>query len=540
MLNKFYPLFLFLLLFFVGCSNEEEDVFASLTKSNDPKYSLSYEGLNFYKENLKNSSYRLPQLSDNDFNGLSEAKKLRVADKLLSTLFFGYSLYDLKTMINSGDFLTQISQKIETTTNDIASLESEILNEEKYSRYRYSQQEAIDILARFYIAPHLDRYFFDNWLAYILTQTIMFSPAYELDSSHSPNIERVYNRIVGLLEDDATMGYISYTHMMSEDNWRRFRSPEDNGREMLEIFLLDQRDSSVPKAAQALQNWSLNRDNDTLVVSLNENREPIELFGVTIYNGDDFYREMVKSDDFTRGVSSRLVDFFFGETQKKESIVDALVASNPQTFQDIVLQILFSKEYLLHTSRAKSAEETFFALTKRIDYRVNEKSFRDFKSDLEAMHQASMKYKLGKLTRVPLDTLSFASYHKMMRSDLLLRHSDEEYKEDYSSWRRLGWSDAFIANENFMYDPSEVKLSLDSLINYLFQSVVSRSATVDELALFENLMLTTRDGATILDAPFRMFYETKAEEYKRNIVFTVLDYLSRLENLYLYEELEDE
>jgi hypothetical protein len=45
------------------------------------------------------------------------------------------------------------------------------------------------------------------------------------------------------LNDDVGMRYSTYLHMTSSDNWRRFRSPEDNGREMLEIYTLDFNDT---------------------------------------------------------------------------------------------------------------------------------------------------------------------------------------------------------------------------------------------------------------------------------------------------------
>jgi len=83
------------------------------------------------------------------------------------------------------------------------------------------------------------------------------------------------------LQDDSTMAYSTYLHMISSDNWRRFRSPEDNGREMMEIYTLMFDDSKVPIAGKALQNWKLDRDNDTLVIGLNENTQELSLFNTT-------------------------------------------------------------------------------------------------------------------------------------------------------------------------------------------------------------------------------------------------------------------
>ena len=417
---------LFISLFITNCggggSSSSTTNSGTQTIVNDDFNQEEYKGLVFYPKSLSASDYSLSQLSNAEFNSLTDTQKHQVADKLLSTLFFGYPLHELQLKIDSGTFIDDIISGLNEESTDRAWLENHILDEEKFRQVDYNEQEAVDILARFYAMEDLDSYFLKNWIAYILTQTIMFSPAYELDSTHTPNIARVYNRIVMMLNVDSGMRYITYVHMSSEDNWRRFRSPEDNGREMMEIFTLDMDDSHVPIAGKALQNWKLDRDSDTLVVSLNQNTQPLSLFGTTIYTGDDFYREMAKSDLFTKGVTRRLVDFFFpnATVSKRSQITTRLVSSNPETWQDILLQIVFSEEYLLHRSRAKSAEELFFSLAKKTEFKHRTYTFHEFKDALEDMHQASMKYKLGKLKRVPLDTLSFANYHKYISERMLL------------------------------------------------------------------------------------------------------------------------
>jgi hypothetical protein len=397
----------------------------------------------------------------------------------------------------------------------------------------------------------LDSYFLKNWVAYILTQTIMFSPAYELESTHTPNIARVYNRLVTMLNVDSGMRYISYVHMMSEDNWRRFRSPEDNGREMLEIFTLDMDDFHVPIAGKALQNWKLDRESDTLVVSLNQNRKPLKLFGKTIYNGDDFYREMAKSDLFTKGVTTRLVSFFFPNTSstKKTQITNSILSSKPETWQDILLQIVFSEEYLLHSTRAKSAEELFFSMAKKIDFKHRSGTLHEFKDALEEMHQASMKYKLGKLKRVPLDTLSFANYHKYIRERMLLRKSNPEANVDYDAWNRQGWSEDFVANTNYTLDEENAITSLESFIQYLFKATISRDANTEEMRMFKEHMLRDKSDTNttqVLDYSFDLLttrddaqeQSERRESRKRDIAIIVLDYISRLAETYTLREVK--
>ncbi len=526
---------------------KDEPQTQKIPKLKEPdKYDLEYKELSFYEKVKPYSEYKLELLSDSDFNSLSEENKLQVANKLLETLFFGYEYNMLQQKIDSGNFISTLKDNLNKNISNNEEIEEILADREKfyYTTSDYVPLETNKILSRFYVMQNLDNHFLKHWISYILTQTIMFSPAQELDSSQMPNIASVYNRIFTSLKDEEGMRYMTYIHMMSEDNWRRFRSPEDNGREMFELYLNDLDDNKVPLAARALQNWRLDRRSFTLVVGLNVNTKPIELFDTTIYSGDDFYRELVKSDKFAKGVTIRLVDFFFpnANSSKKSTIADTIVSSSPETWQDILLQIIFSKEYLIHTNRAKSAEESFFSLTKKIDYQHFRHTFNTFRGELEKMGQASMKYKLGKLDRVPLDTLSFVTYHTYIRNRVLLLASNSDYKDDYSSWSRRGWGSSFVDNKNFTFDESDEVKSLESFVNHIFLSTLSRKAYKKELDLFKNHMLKDAE----LTYPFDMFYSSEDKQreldrrlsYKKNIALVVLNYISRLDSLYLFKEVK--
>lgn len=533
---KKFSLLLITALLFVGCGSSAPQDNVNTIPDDGTKYSLTYKGLRFYAKDLSPSSYKLAQVDDKTFNALSEEKKLLIADKLLSTLFFGYPLPELKERINSGTFISSIQAQLKESKNNIDEIETYIRNSDFFFHADYANDEVINILARFYAMDDLDSYYLENWISYILTQTIMFSPAYELESSHEPNTERVYNAMVRNLQEDATMAYSTYLHMVSSDNWRRFRSPEDNGREMMEIYTLMFDDSKVPIAGKALQNWKLDRDNDTLVIGLNENKEELSLFNTTIINGDDFYRELAKSKDFQKGVSSRLVDFFFttDSTNTKNSIIKDIVASNPQNWQDVLLQLVFSKAYLFESTRAKSAEETFYSLAKKMEYKHYQNTFRNFSNALEEMHQASMKYKLGKLKRVPLDTLSFISYHKFIRENMMLRYVNPKKLNNFKDWDSHGWKPSFISESRFNLSQNDPKSTLDSLVNYLFESTISRKPKAEELAIFEKHMLVTEDGVLEYVSGFNLI-----ETSERNNASTlILDYISRLGELYYYKKVQ--
>jgi len=530
----------------VGCDGDKSgsNIIENNTTQQNEQTPYSYKGLQFYYENLTPDSYKLEQLSDSEFNSLSKTQKLQVANNLLESLFFGYGFKDLETKIDSGSFLSDIRASLEEDSIDRGALESYILDSNNFVQYRdktWARAQVLTILSRFYAMDKLDRYYLDNYIAYILTQTIMFSPAYELSSTHMPDISRVYNRIVNMLDINSGMRYITYVHMMSEDNWRRFRSPEDNGREMLEIFTLDTKDSDVPLAAKALQNWRLNSDSDTLEVGLNKNTTPIKLFNTTIYTGEDFYRELVKSNSFTYGATKRLVDFFFPlkSKAKKDEIIKSIVSSNPQKWEDIILQILFSKEYLLHNKRALSAEELFYSMAKKLKFRVKRDGFYSFRGKLSNMNQASMKYKLGKLKRVPLDSFSFATYHKFIREYLFLNIAElQESNKD--SWRYDGWSEKILETSNFTLDETNHKAALRSFIKYLFLATIAREPNESEYTLFSSHMLNDgefRDDFNILTRRDKNEEEERAKR-RKNIALIVFDYISRLESTYMQKEVK--
>jgi len=297
----------------------------------------------------------------------------------------------------------------------------------------------------------------------------------------------------------------------------------------------------LPLAGKALQNWKLNTDNDTLEVGLNYNTTPIHLFGTTIYTGEDFYRELAKSNAFINGATKRLVDFFFPlkSGAQKEKIVQTIVASKPEKWQDILKQILFSKEYLLHNKRPLSAEERFYSFAKKFNFKVRRDAFSYFKDYLTNMHQAAMRYKLGKLNRVPLDSISFAYYSKFVREYLFLNRAyDGETNRD--SWQYDGWNSNFIDTSNFKIVEQNATATLTNFVNYIFNATISRDATSDEIALFKGHMLKDGNFKNEFNMLTRRDTDEEKERFNRrvNIAITVMDYISRLEETYMQKEVK--
>jgi hypothetical protein len=526
-------------LFFLGCQGgggeESSSIDTPSTPSsptqNESKYTYTYDGMPLYARHMSVNHYKLEPLTDSEFNALDDAAKIKVADKLLSTLYFGMPYEQLRTLIDSGTFISSIQTMIHSNKNDMAAVEARLQDsgqedeqEFYFSSWPDGSEEISRILARFYVMEHLDQNYIDHWSAYVLTSTIMFSPAYELASSHAENIERVYSALVRNQRDEYSVQYSTFSHMISDDNWRRFRSPEDNGREMMEIYLLDFDDAHVPIAGKALQNWKLDRDNDTLVVSLNENTTPLQLFGTSIQNGYDFYRALTMSKAFLPGITQRLVALYFPKfnANAQAQIVSKIVASNPKTWQDILLQIALSKSYLLDSEKLKSAEELFFSLSKKIYFQHRRRFFSQFATALSNMNQAPMKYKLGKYSEVPLDTQSFLTYHKAMRESVLIRY--------HNTWSS-GWLAEKLIPDTIFEGISayEHEAMLERLMEHLFLSTLSRYPTEEEKAFFKGHMLN--EGEYVY--AFELFRNGDDPlSGRKNATVSIFDYISRLAELY--------
>ena len=530
----------------------------------DGKYSSEDHGLSVYIENKPSNEYQLQQLTDTSFNSLSKQNQYKVADKLLSTLFFGYPRDELKQRIDSGHFISEIQQQFLVSSNDMGEVEVKINDENRY--YQSERRPDVKILSRFYEMFKLDKSYLDHWTSYILAQTILFSPAAELSSVANPDAFGVYNRLYTLQEQEAGMRYAAFIHMQSDENWRRFRSPEDNGREMLEIYALDEDDGNVPIAAQALQNWHLNRDKDTLVIGLNKNTEPLTLLDeMQFTTGVDFYAALAKSNAFTKGVTTRLVDFLFADTNdaKKEELVDSIVSSNPETWHDILLQILFSEDYLLHSSRVKSIEEVSFSLMKKLSYNTYSSSFRKLSDEMKKMGQLSMSYKLGKSNRVPLDNISFGTYQKYIRDQIFRTwsrdatlswnpnrvddtHNSAYFMSHFDRYERRGISSKhFMSADQYEVVEDDDALTVTNYIKYLFNAVLSRDVKTDELKmLMDHIEGVSGSSPQWFHDNLNYLSDDKDyQEYVRyggryNIQYFVFEYMLRLDELYFFKGVE--
>lgn len=471
-------------------------------------------------------------ISSAEFNSLPVVQKYAITNNLLATLYRGVPAQQYFNLSSGTSVLTlrqgasnidALRQALETALPDSAPYLA------RANAYTYFTEAAPHANTKYYstrpmVLPQaalfelpLSRDYFHRWMAYVLMNSILFSPALELESVRSPAVSNIYDSLVRMMDDGRTIRDIVYEHMISAPNWQRFRSPEDNTREMLEIFLGRFIDTEVPLAATTCKNWSVRYDANgisNIVRGSNANTLPQQLLGASVISCEDFYRALVNHQDLIPTVATVLVNQFFSNAsvETKERLIAKIVAANPTTFDALFSMILFSRAYLLDTTRARSAEETFFGLAHRLGWKPAANFFDIFTDvrnpesvsiTLLRMGQGSMLYKLGR-SRVPTDTLNFSLHHKLLRESVLLNRLDGATDSNG------GWAVATLLD-----DPTVAGLSGDDFIDYLFLSTLLRRAQSTERSALKGIIVA-RGYAT--------------DRVARAML--VFDYIARLPELY--------
>ncbi len=465
------------------------------------------------------------ELTAAEYESMPVLERYAIINKLMSALYKGTAAADFFDLSSGLEPL-----KINSSAMGIGEVKSALkqsmadkravlaLIDEKYNFHDRAQPLQYP-LAMLYEFP-LSRDYFAVWMAYRLANTILFSPALELETCNYIDIQRVFQRLVRMIENGDSIREVVYEHMVSQENWRRFRSPEDNTREMMEIFLGRFKDEEVPRASLACQNWSLTDDSDgyQLVIGYDENTEPQAILDTTVTTCTDFYMAVANHADLIPRIASLLVQNFLTDAPAdvQQHVVDIIVSENPRVFDDIFIPILFSREFLLYTERPAQLEERFFNIAHRICWWANANFFTDINHawsgstypSLKNMKQAAFNYKLGRPAEVPLDTLSFSYFHKAIREKLLLDIRKDAFNENDG-----GWQEEFI----------QVDLSNDDYIKYLFISIISRWPTAVELTTLSQVIADR--GYTNEDRALHQ-------------AMIVLDYLSRLSETYYLNALD--
>jgi len=460
-------------------------------------------------------------LSKVEYQNLSVEKQYQTANKLASTLFkgvpadefFNFNTYDKSLAVtdSGSEFIVDTRKNLSVKLKNKDLYTNAVEQRHSFSsETRRSKGQPLAAITEYPIS----RDQFEAWMAYVLANTILFSPAEEIDTANYIDVDRIYDGLSKAMSEDVSIRDIIYAHMKSEANWRRFRSPEDNTREMIEIYLgLFDRDEDVPKASIACKNYSLTDANNDARYRLKvdfdqQNTVPQNVLGSWITTCDDFFQLISNHALVIPRMTTYLVDCFFptAPAATRSAIVADIVATNPVRFHDIFTAIIFSKEYLMNTEKPKSFEETFFNLASRIDWRARTNFLNQLVEDggtnpnLRNMNQPAMTLKLGRFMGQPLDSLSFAYYHKAVRERLFTKTN--------GGWG--AWGAEFRRKGDLF--------SLEEYVHFLFLSTLSRKATQEEL-----------------DVLVQLFVDTENETDRNDQAIIVFDYISRLPELYYFK-----
>lgn len=452
----------------------------------------------------------LEPLTDAEYNALNAQQKYRVVNKHLGTLYtgaplaevfdLGGGLNDLQPREGFDRYPSWVRSQLATQHDPqtIQAAESAAFDHE----FGLREQETPLALMRH---MPLGKKRYDLWMAYILANSVQYSPAYELESVRRADMASVFNRLYAGIREDKPIREIIYDHMISEENWRRFRSPEDNTREMMELFLFRFRDDEVPKAAQACRNWSLDEDGD-LVVDYDGNSEPQQILETEVTSCYDFYRAVANHPMAIPTTAGALVKTFYAGMPEEFQmrVIHALAFRNPKTYREMFNLILNSKSYLLAAERGKFYEETFWNLSAKTFGYAERDHFRTANRALERMNQRTLYYKLGRPFGQPNDSLSMAEFHAALRERAAL-----DRKNSAGNANDGGWQEQL----------EEVPFTGATYIRYLFLNTIEREPSDEELATILQIL----ENENI-----------NPEKNKTAVTYVVLDYCTRLAETYVH------
>jgi hypothetical protein len=504
-------------------------------------------------------------LSQGEFNSLPAEQQYMVANKLLGTMFRGVSVEDYFDMNagmanlqpKSSTFLEDTKKALATNMSNaevlaydtiIDGLDEEGNPDPDNAKYRFDTRSDLESnrrskqlpLARIKEYP-ISRDMYVHWMAYVLINTIMFSPAEEMESTDYTDIQNMYRFLVTNIDEGTPIRQIIRSNLPSLARWRVSRSPENHALEAYELYLgLFETEEDSYRGGIACKDLYLTSEADGYLIRRTDypNTEPQLILGTNyITDCDDLYDVIAAHPLLMPRVTEAILNYFVtvnaDNLDYRQQFISSIVASGPETFEDIFNAIIFSREYLLNIERPKSFEENLMPLLDTLKWDpaanagdVDESIFRrmtefDSQMRLSGMGWDTMTYKIGRIPQVPLDGLSFANYHKALREKLLL--NDCSYEGGCNAA-----GEGLLFDENDALLPSVEQMLPEDYVDYLFLSALQRKATTvektDLLALFATLSHTLDVDGVI---------EVRSDRHD-DIARITFDYISRLPEQYYF------
>ncbi|EJF06831.1 hypothetical protein ThvES_00010790 [Thiovulum sp. ES] len=442
--------------------------------------------------------------SDEDLKAMSSADQYKALDKILSSFFIGFPKNEFEMILQMDRPVTYIRNMLLKTK--IGNFETAEQTTQLY-HYSWNRKTSEMALARLYSLEPSKEYL-NFWVAYMLANSKFYSASLELSTVNMSTGANLLRELYEQLDNGYTMDSMTYNYLLSEEYWRRFRSPEDNTRESLELMVGIFDDSLVPIASQACKDFSYNERDQNLEISFNYNTEPLEINGTEITRCKDFYREIIANNPLLKDwFILNWLDFYLPNysAEEKENFMAELYAVGATNYQDIFLNIIFSDDFIEHSQRFKSFEELYLPVSKKINFYPGTSTFRTWVSEAHNSNQPPMYYKLGRDMVTPSDTLSFSQLTKTVRETMFL----DQKTNMFSDWD-AGWGSEFLFSLDFS--------SQEALIKDVFMFLVGREPTANEIT---GLSTVTID------------YDLKSNDQKGKALMVILDYVSRLSELYI-------
>jgi hypothetical protein len=527
-----------------------------------------------------NASGFAAPLSQAEFNSLPPEQQYQVASKLYGTLFRGISaedFFDLSAGTDnltpkSNTFLVDTRKALETTLivdelraadTLIEGFDSEGNPNEADAKYAFDDdtdadenEKAMQLpLARIKEYP-ISRDMYVQWMAYFLSNTIMYSPAVEMESTNTVDAQNMYRFLTTNIREGNSVRQMVRSNLPSLARWRVSRSSENHALEAYELYLgLFETEEDSVKGGIACKDFYLTDEDSGYVISTTNipNIEPqLVLDTYFITTCDDLYDVISGHPLIMPRAVEVLTNYIFSGRSREDrvNIINSIVSSGAETYEDIFTAMIFSKEYLLNTERPRSFEESLMPLLDSLKWNPGaDPTDSAGKSIFEYMASGttgppnnrnnimylgnkgwhSMSLKIGRLPDVPLDALSFANYHKAVREELLV------------DARHYGGSQPGIpgllynGEGNDDDDLREVvsQLSLTDYIHFLFLNTMQRKASTDEIAG----LIAIYDGLSLLETDIdgnQVIRPSTSDNRHDNIAVITFDYISRLPEFYYF------
>ncbi len=526
------------------------------------------------------SGYAAP-LSQAEFNSLSPEAQYQVASKLYGTLFRGISaedFFDLQAGTanltpKSTTFLTDTRKALSTmlAADELFAVEAVIEgfdaegnpveDDAKYSFDADSRadenEKAMQLpLARIKEYP-ISRDLYVQWMAYFLSNTIMYSPAVEMESTDTVDAQNMYRFLTTNIRKKSTVSQMVRSNLPSLARWRVSRSSENHALEAYELYLgLFQTAEDSVKGGIACKDFYLTDADSGYVISTTSlpNTEPqFILDAYFITTCEDLYDVIAGHPLVMPRAVEVLVNYLFSGRSREDrvNIINSITSSGAQTYEDIFTAMLFSREYLLNTERPRSFEESLMPLLDSLKWNpaaratdsVGKRIFEFMASGSDNPPNRSnvlylgnkgwntMALKIGRLPDVPLDALSFANYHKGIREQLLLNERSYDGSQlDIPGLIYKGDGDDADANLRDII----AQMDLTEFIDFLFLNTLQRKPEADEVSG----LIAIYDGLSLLELDTngnQVIRPSTSNNRHNNIAEVTFDYISRLPEFYYFK-----